>query len=495
MIRQRALALALGAAAFAGVGTVLLAPLGVSALAAEAPAAAGLQRSDLRFAGKLLYGSAAGGRVVLLVGGDEKEKAPRRLVELRLAADGAKLTTLATELPSTVEEVVAAPGENGTLVLVRDHRRVLTVDPSRPTSRREVAGAAGMLLGAADEGEIAPAPPWLAAGSAGEARRILLDGDAPRAGEPQGLPVTATLERWGLRLVSPAARFAGPWLTVGPLQEGQLLRTVVLGADGERREHTSALPEPERVADSAVVTLDGRPTLVVGTFRGLGVMSRKRLRVFALAGEPGAPPRKPLLARELSARAWQDITVRAGDFDNDGKDDLAIAAEEGLGGGDVTVTIFRGMGSGRLRAEPVQASLPVGEASWRYADVDGDRAPDLVTLGEGTLRIFASTASGLPAKKPSQSVKIQGMEDAPRPLTEVTISPGGATSRQIPPEPTPTPTPRRAASSPSPTPSPDEPRLPRPRWQLIDLDADAKSELIWWAPQPDGDTKMIVLRF
>ncbi len=487
MIRRRAVALAL-------LGAVARGPFGVAAWAAAAGPAAALQRSDLRFAGKLLNGSAGGGRTVLLVGGDEKEKAPRRLVELRLAADGAKLVTLAADLPPTVDEVVAAPGDGP--VLLRDHGRILAIDATRSGARREIAGAAGMLLGAADRGEIAPAPPWLAIGRAGEVRRILLDGDTPRTGEPQGLPVTATLERWGLHLVSPTARFAGPWLAVGPLQEGTLLRTVVLGADGERREHTSALPEPERVADSSVVTLDGRPTLVVGTFRGLGVMSRKRLRVFALAGEPGAPPRKPLLARELSARAWQDIAVRAGDFDADGKDDLAIAAAEGLGGGEATVTIFRGMGNGRLRSEPVETNVEVGEASWRYADINGDRRPDLITLDAGKLQVFTASATGVPAKKPSLAAKVEGTEPSARRMTEVTISTSGTSARQTTaPAPTPTPRPSAAASptpAPSPTPTPEQ---ARPDWQLIDLDADGRAELVWWAQQPDGDTKMIVLRF
>jgi hypothetical protein len=479
-----------------------LAPLLLSAAvgAAAALPSAALQRSDLRLAGSVIHGSVDGGRALLLVGGDDK--APRRLVELRLAADGAKLATVAADLPPTVDAVMSVPG--ATMVLLRDVApeggRLLAIDPAQPASRHAVAGIAGLLLGVGERGEVAPPPPWLAVGRAGEARRLLLEGDTLRAGEPHGLPVTASLERWGLRLESPAARFAGPWLAIGPQQEGVVLRSVLIASGGERREHTSALPEPERVADSAVVTLDGRPTLVVGTFRGLGVMSRKRLRVFALAGEPGAPPRRPLLARELSARAWQEIVVRAGDFDGDGKDDLAVAAAEGLGGGEVTVTVFRGMGGGRLRAEPVQARVEVKDVAWRYgADVDGDRRPDLVTLGGGKLQVFSGSAPhGLPAKKPSVAVKVEGTEASSRRVTEVLIGPRGTTGREIL-EPAPTARPGGGVASPppppSPTPLPDPQQTGRAEWQLVDLDGDDRSELLWWALQPDGDTKVIVLRF
>src|SRR6185503_6715675 len=272
-------------------------------------------------------------------------------------------------------------------------------------------------------------------------------------------------------------------------QDGVLLRTVLLGAGGERQELTSALPEPERVADSAVVTLDGRPTLVVGTFRGLGVLSRKRLRVFALAGEPGAAPRRPLLARELSARAWQDIEVRAGDYDGDGKDDLAIAAPEGLGGGDVTLTLFRGMGGGRLRSEPLETNVPVKDLSWRYgADVDGDGRPDLMTLGDSVVQVFAAGANGLPAKKPTLTVKVDGMS-AERRTTEISVGTGGTKTAHgteaAPAESGPVASPRRGATaaptpaaSPSPSPTPT-PRPPAPDWQLLDVDGDRKAELLW----------------
>jgi hypothetical protein len=173
-----------------------------------------------------------------------------------------------------------------------------------------------------------------------------------RARAAVALPVKATLERWGLRLKSPEATFVGPWLAVGPQQEGLQLRTVLVGAGGERRELTSVLPEQEQVAESTMVLLDGRPTLVVGSFRGLGVLSRKRLRVFALVGEAGSPPRRPMLARELAARAWQTLAVQAGDLDRDGRDDLAVLADDGLGGGEVRVSVFRGIRRRASRGSP-----------------------------------------------------------------------------------------------------------------------------------------------
>jgi hypothetical protein len=464
-----------------------------------------LERADFRFAGTLVRGAAGDGRVYLLVGGEGK--APRRLLELRWTAEGGKLTTLATDLPATTAAVVAVPPSEGAGALVADGRRVSLVDAGRASERREVFGGPGILV-AGDDERIAARPPWLAAGGAGEVRRLTRAGDGLQAGEPRAVPVEATLQRWGLHLESPEARFIGDWLAVGPAQEGVLLRTVLLGPGGERQELTSELPEPERVADSTVVTLDGRPTLVVGSFRGLGVMSRKRLRVFALVGEPGAAPRRPLLARELSARAWQELEATAGDFDGDGRDDLAIAAAEGLGGGEVTVTLFRGMGGGRLRAEPVTASFEVDDLDWRYgADVDGDGRPDLVTLGGGKLAVHSgNTSTGLPAKKPTLQVKVDGTDRPSRRTVEVAVGTGGArteTSREGVAAPTPaatpagTPAPRaKAGAQPAPTPElPEPPRLPSPRWELVDVDGDRKAELLWWAPDEKGETHVILLRF
>jgi hypothetical protein len=467
-----------------------------------AASAHGMQRSDFRFGGTLLRGAAGDKSLYLLVGGKEKE--PRQLLALRLAADGPKLVTLATDLPATSDTIVAAPAGEGGGVLVADGRRVSAFDWDGG-ERRLVYSGPDLLIAGEHSGRLAPSPPWLAAGSAGEARRLRFAGDSLQPGTVQAVPVTASLARWGLHLESPPARFVGPWLAVGPAQEGIHLRTVLLGAGGERQELTSELPEPERVAESAVVTLDGRPTLVVGSFRGLGVMSRKRLRIFALVTEPGAPPRRPLLARELSARAWQDLEVRAGDFDGDKHDDLEIVAPEGLGGGDATVTLFRGMGGGRLYAEPVEASFPVGDRDWRYGDVDGDGRPDLVTLGGGVLEVRTATASGLPAKKPTLSVKVDGTDLPSRRTVEVAVGTHGThteTGREATPAATPAPTAtplppakRGAQPAPTPAPTPQPPRLPAPRWELLDVDGDRKAELLWWAADAGGETHLILLRF
>jgi hypothetical protein len=455
--------------------------------------ATGEQRSDLTLPGTLLQGAAGSGRLWLLVGG--VDDAPRQLVELSMAADGARLTTLVKDLPSGVRSLVAAPPQQGgqaALYLV-EGERVTTVTAGE-AARPEVYRGPGRLLGggtlgATKLGPFSLAPPWLAAAAAGEARVLSSSGGALRAGEPVALPVMAKLERWGLHLSSPPAAFLGDWLAVGPQQEGTLLRTVLIAGNGERRELNSQLPEPEQMSQSTVVGLDGRPTLVVGTFRGLGVMSRKRLRVFALVGEPGAAPRRPLLAVELPARAWHELVVRAGDLDGDGRDDLAVAADEGLASGGATVTIFRGLGGGRLRAQPSTASYEMKKRSWRYgADVDGDRRPDLVTLGEGRLEVHPGGGPlGLPAKKPSRVVKLEGTSGEE--LRTITI--GVRTDGTRAPES------GKAAEGAAPTAADkDEKAAPRPDWELLDVDGDGKAELLWWVLAADGrSTRLVVLRF
>jgi len=472
--------------------TVSLAVVGlVVALVATMPARA-LERTDLRIAGQVKRLAAGHGRVWILVGGDAD--APRQLLELQLAADGAKLVTRASGLSAKVDAIVAAPAAVGEgVALLVEGRAVTAVDAAHAGAPRTIYRGPGVLLGGSDGTTVATLPPWLAAGRAGEAWPLSPNGEELQAGPTAAVPVTASLERWGLHLTSPEARFAGPWLAVGPLQEGFQLRTVLIGADGRRQEHTSQLPEPERVAESTVVTLDGRPTLVTGTFRGLGLMSRKRLRVFALAGEPGAPPRRPMLARELDARAWQETSVRTGDFDGDGRDDLAIASAQGLTEGDAVVTLFRGMGGGRLRAEPVVASFSVKGVGWRYGgDVDGDKRPDFVTLGGNRLEVRPGMATnGLPAKKPSLTVKVEGTDVESRRTVAVGIGAKGAHAeegKEAQP-----PAQEGSAKGGS---SEEAPRLPPPDWQLVDVDGDGRDELLWWAAEPGGrESRLIVLKF
>jgi hypothetical protein len=456
-----------------------------------ARAALGLQRADFRLPGQLLRGAAGGGRAWLLVGGEGE--APRQLIELRPPGAGEPLVTIATGLPSTVDRLVVPPAAGAvTTPFLVQGGRVLALEPGADGGRREVYHGIGTLLPGPARRRFVAAPPWLAFARAGEVRPLAAASERLTAGEPQALPVTASLERWGLRLASPEASFSGGWLAVGPQQEGVRLRTVLVAASGERRELTSELPEPEQVAESTVVSLDGRPTLVVGTFRGLGLMSRKLLRVFALVGEAGSAPRRPLLSRELPARAWQDLEVIAGDFDRDGRDDLMLAAADGLTESEVKVTMFRGLGGGRLRAEPTTVAFPVKKRTWRFgADVDGDGLPDLVTLGGGRVDVHLGSApTGFPAKKPSFTIKVDGTEADARRTKEVSVGTGGAYAGESRAEqqPRPAATPAEGAA--------EQPSLPPPDWELVDVDGDGKAELLWWAPEKDGrETKLIVLRF
>ncbi len=454
--------------------------------------AAALERGDFRLPAPLLHGAAGGGRVWLLVGDDDD--GPRQLLELRFESGKPQLHTLAAELPGKTDGLVAAPateGEPPRVLVLRSGAGVTAADGGA-NAPQEVFSGPGRLLPGAVHGRFSYAPPWLVAARAGEARALAWRDGTLVADEPVGLPVTAKLERWGLHLTTPEAAFAGSWLAVGPQQEGVHLRTVVLGAGGERRQCTSELPAPERVADSSFVTLDGRPTLVAGTFRGLGLMSRKQLRVFALVDDAGAAPRHPLLSRELEARAWQDLQAVAGDFDGDGRDDLALAYSEGLGEGKATVTLFRGLGGGRLRAEPTSVSFDVKDSTWSYgADVDGDGRPDLVTLGGGRLEAHTSTPNGLPGKKPSLTLKVDGTDLPAHRTVEVNLGGEGVRTNE-----TAAPVDERdpRAAQPGATPRPE--RLASPEWELIDVDGDGKAELLWWAPDADGrTTHLIVLRF
>ena len=474
--------------------------LGLLAAAATAvvaaPPAAAEARAEIVEPGQWLRGGTGADTAWLLVA-DEPE-APRQLLELRWRE--ARAGSVASGLPKELAGVVV--GGDGE-VLLTGGGTVLAVDAASGATRR-VAGAAQLVAGDGDT--FAAAPPWLADARLGEARAVRLAGGAAETLATQPLPIAAEREPWGLRLSSPPVSFAGDWLVVGPRQEGRRVQAVLLGPAGERREQVGVLPEPEQIADRAVVVVDGRPLLVLGTFRGLGIASKKRLRVFPLDGRGGTSGAAPLLARELPGRVWHALAVRGGDLDGDGNDDLTIATAEGFSGDTVHFTVFPGQGGGRLGAKPVTASVGIGdEARWRYGDVTGDGRADLVTLRDGKLALYAAdAATGLPGKRVTSTHALGSARAAGREVVEVSVGSRGsrverrsedaaASGEAAAAEGVASAEGEAAAAAAVADDDDDEDAAGTKGFELVDLDGDGALEVVRWEPAPERRTRLTIL--
>ncbi|HEV8630094.1 MAG TPA: VCBS repeat-containing protein [Thermoanaerobaculia bacterium] len=440
--------------------------LALLAAVAGTPVAAA-QRQDFLLPGHWLRVAAGSGGAWLLVAPDSK--APRTLLELRWRERA--MRTLVEGLPAALDALVPAPQGAGGGPWLGGRGRLLAIDPQAAATAApsEVGGA---LVAEIPDGRIATgAPPFLALASVGQALVVTPGEGGLRTVATHRLPVKAERESWGVALRSPSLSFVGNWLVAGPEQEGRLLRSALLGAHGERVDVLSRLPEPEHIAESAVVALGDRPLLVVGAFHGLGIASKKRLRVFALVAGEGGAPRGPLLAGELPGRAWQEMQILAADVDGDGRSDLVLVGAEGLTEKSVAITAYRTRGDGRLTADPATASVAVGGGEWRYGDVTGDGRPDLVIRAGAKLSVVAGGGRfGLPSGAAVPLADLPAPPDAGAPQHEVTVkvgTGGGEVSRT---------------------------ELERQTgWGLADLDGDGVLEVLAWAPLADGRTRLSVV--
>ena len=127
----------------------------------------------------------------------------------------------------------------------------------------------------------------------------------------------------------------------------------------------------------------------------VGILEKKKLRVFALGGDrtrTGRPPRFELLT---SSRLWQRLGLHVLDVDADGRDDLVLLQPEGLNGKKLIVDLYRGGGGGRFAGDGFRSVLPeIDEATpTSYGgDWTGDGVPDLVAVTGSRLLVHAGLA-------------------------------------------------------------------------------------------------------
>jgi hypothetical protein len=260
--------------------------------------------------------------------------------------------------------------------------------------------------------------PWIAAARSG---LLELLGPAPGGGlvreKSFPLPVKAERLRWGLRLTSPPVTVlpGDPALfAVGPEEVGRrrLKTLLVPAAGGEPFESWSLLPRDERLtSDRRYLRLDGVPVLAATTFEKIGLLARKRLRLFVLEKDRSRKGTAPVFSFDTDCPLWYPLDTVAADADGDGRQDLVVAHPGGLRGRETIVWAWHGLGGGKLAPNPRRWKLNDEAGDWLYGpDLTADGVPDFLVYVKDRLLLYAGDAKGSRplAGRPVWSVKITG---------------------------------------------------------------------------------------
>jgi hypothetical protein len=404
----------------------------------------------------------------------------RILLVLFFLASAAAAQSFTTPLPGTLVRAAAVTGPDGrpgvallvaankdrkgakTLLFLDPERRSLTrlatglheevntvvgFDLSGSGAPAPIAGMPGVLF-ASSGGKVLDEPnvdlrsvtgatagrPWLAAARAG-----LLELLAP--GEGGGLsrlrsfplPVKAERQRWGLRLTSPPVTLlpGEPALfAVGPEEVSRRrIKTLLIPADGSApapapavTESWSLLPEGERlVADRRYLRLDGIPALAATSFEKIGLLARKRFRLFLLNQDRSRKGTASAFSVETDCPLWFPLDVYAADTDADGRQDLVLIHPGGMRGKEVLVSVYRGLGGERFDPKPRTWKLNEEVWDWHYgSDLTGDGTPDLLLFVKDRLFLYpGDPKGGRPLSgRPAWAVTVTG---APKKEVEVEV--------------------------------------------------------------------------
>ncbi len=219
------------------------------------------------------------------------------------------------------------------------------------------------------------------------------------------LPVLARRQSRGFELWSPVVVAVDPgaetptglWATRTEALGAQRLRALLIrpdAAEDERiQENWFRFEAPEDVEQHRWVQVDGRPALIVATTPGdkLGIFQKLKLRVFYTGADRTRAGRRPTLAVQTVSRRWYAVDPSIHEVTGDGKDDLVLIQQEGMGGNDLVIDVFPGKGTGRFEdRRPKRTKLKDQGGDWDFGnDFNGDGSPDLAVVAGGTLRIYA----------------------------------------------------------------------------------------------------------
>ncbi|MFL6194579.1 MAG: FG-GAP repeat domain-containing protein [Thermoanaerobaculia bacterium] len=336
--------------------------------------------------------------VALLLASQKNLKGPKSL--LFFDPEKRSLQTLASGLHEEVNTVLGFDlAGDGALAPVAGMPGVLFAPAGGGGARKVLDLPAADLRSVSGLG--GPVRPWIPVAHTGV---LELLGGGPgglvrRASFP--LPVRAEKQRWGLRLVSPPVTLlpGDPALfAVGPEASGRRrLQTVLVPADGSPAiESWSLLPGEERLSmDRRYLRLDGRPVLAAVTVEKIGLLAKKRVRVFNLELDRSRKGTGPAFAVETDCPLWWPLDSAALDADGDGRQDLVLSHPGGLRGREMLVTAYRGLGGGRFEREPRRWKLNDEPTDWLYGpDLTGDGVPDLLVYVGDRLLLYPGDAKG-----------------------------------------------------------------------------------------------------
>ncbi|MEL7059403.1 MAG: VCBS repeat-containing protein [Acidobacteriota bacterium] len=382
-------------------------------------------------------------RLAVLTAPDEPDDAPRTL--WRVDASGAHRLL---DLPNDAEALAVVGddlwlGREGAIERLRQGS-----SGEAAVDRQPLFEQPGLRLALLESGGLLPManrPTQLLIPKVGALQAFRLDDGMLRASGRSTLPTTARRTRQGVVLESPAiTRLADGALIAGPRESGRsrvlshLIPPPTAETDApaddlfvrQPAETWSRLPGPEEIVWSRYASFDGRPALIAATVEAdrFSIFADLRLRVLPLRADRTRAGAPPALAADTDAGRFFSPEAVVADFDADGDDDLVFLYSEGLRGGDLVLELYPARGDGWAFERPRRSDVDAPRAAWSFGeDLDGDGAPDLVTVADGHLKIWRGLANDrrrVVAKRPWRDLELGDLVNDP-PVGEDAVEDAG----------------------------------------------------------------------
>ncbi len=346
----------------------------------------------------------------------------------------ASIRRLRSSVPADAGRLaLCATNSSRSLVMLQALGSVYFVDPAS----EDQPLAPGTRVGSAKWS--APAAPWttdcseLMLVGPGAVRQVTLAGRGPRRSvlSVTELPIHFSIRRngSGLTLESPPVRRidqGSGLVAVGPkiydhlrieslvfeptADSAHWLQDLGTDADGNDAEDGTAqrawsrLPAAEEILQSRYLSLEGQLVLVVVTKEAdkIGLLERKKLRLFRLTADRTRAGRLPFFEALTSSRLWQRLDIQFIDVTGDGVNDLVLVQPEGLSGEPTLVDVFAATAPLQFSSKKSRTVLETGAAWWSLEnDWNGDGQADVAVLDGQVLQFHNAQWQAASAGKAS----------------------------------------------------------------------------------------------